>query len=121
MDSFAVLRKTIFCDIDGTIFRHQEDLYANITTVPVLLPGVVSHFSEWHLKDYCIILTTSRPEGCRLTTEAQLRHHGVFYHQLIMGLPYGPRLLINNQNSDDPVMAHSISLDRNKGLKGVEF
>ena len=72
-------RKTILMDIDGTIFHHKDNLYHMAKDVPILLDGTIEKLLEWRVKEYCIVLTTARPEGCRTATEEQLRNAGVFY------------------------------------------
>ena len=44
-------RKTIFCDIDGTIVYHQPTLYEIITSKIQILDNVIQKFSEWREKD----------------------------------------------------------------------
>ena len=113
--------KTIFCDIDGTLFFHRGDLHKQITEEPLLLENVKEKLVEWDRKGYNIILVTGRRESCRKRTEEQLKEAGVFYDQLIMGLGGGERILINDlkPDSDNPT-AHAINLIRNKGGKDVE-
>ena len=113
--------KTIFCDIDGTLFRHGGDLYKQIMIKPSLLVGVKEKIVEWDRKGYNIILTTGRKESCRKITEEQLARAGIFYDQLVMGLGGGCRVLINDlkPNSEEPT-AVAINLERNKGVKDVE-
>jgi hypothetical protein len=113
-------RKTIFCDIDGTIFAHGKNLSTMVTNKPKLLPGVLDKFLEWRSKDYCIVITTARPEGCRNITIKQLNEHGLFYDQLIMGLPVGPRVVINDKKTDGMVTSYAICVDRNSGLENIE-
>jgi phosphatidate phosphatase PAH1 len=113
-------RKTIFCDIDGTLFEHKKDLHAMITKDPSILPGVIEKFSEWRNKDYYIILTTARPEGCRNITEKQLASFGIFYDRMIMGLPVGPRVVINDKKPDGLITSYAVCIERNDGLKGVK-
>lgn len=115
------LRKTVFCDIDGTLFEHKDNLSIMIAEEAKLLPGVIERFLEWREKDYYIILTTARPEGCRLTTERQLQGFGIFYDKLIMGLPIGPRVVINDKKSDGKITSYAVCIDRNSGLKDVEI
>lgn len=119
MNELGRNRKTIFCDIDGTIFVHGKTLTAMVTNKPRLLPGVVEAFSEWRRKDYCIVLTTARPEGCRNITIKQLNELGLFYDQLIMGLPVGPRIVINDKKLDGLVTSFAVSIDRDEGLINV--
>jgi hypothetical protein len=113
--------KTIFCDIDGTLFHHSGDLHKQTMLKPGLLDGVKEKIVEWDRKGYNIILTTGRKESCRKVTEEQLAHAGIFYDQLVMGLGGGCRVLINDlkPNSETPT-AVAINLERNKGVKNVE-
>ena len=69
-------RKTILMDIDGTIFYHKDNLYHMVKDVPVLLDGTIERLLEWRVKEYYIVLTTARPEGCRSATEEQLKNIG---------------------------------------------
>jgi phosphatidate phosphatase PAH1 len=114
-------RKTIFCDIDGTLFEHKKDLHAMVTEEPCILPGVIEKFSEWRSKDYYIMLTTARPEGCRNITEKQLASFGIFYDRLVMGLPVGPRVVINDKKPDGLITSEAVCLIRDSGLLDVEI
>lgn len=116
------MTKTIFCDIDGTILRHKGDIYRNILEPPEILEGVLDRFREWDKKNYRIILTTGRKEGSREETKEQLKSLGINYDDLLMGLPNGDRILINDKkpNSIDNT-AYSYNLVRNSGMKNLEF
>lgn len=118
---FRELRKTVFCDIDGTIFLHKESLHDMVAYTATLLPGVIAKFTEWREKDYYIVLTTARPEGTRSATMKQLNDWGIFFDQLVMGLPVGPRVVINDRKPDGTNTALSICIPRNEGLKNVEI
>lgn len=114
-------RKTIFCDIDGTLFYHRDSLSDMISHKPHLLNGVLEKFQEWREKDYFIILTTARPEGTRIQTELQLKSVNIFYDKLIMGLPVGPRVVINDMKPNGMITAEAINLKRNSGLSEVDI
>ena len=113
-------RKTILMDIDGTIFHHKDNLYHMVKDVPILLDGTIEKILEWRVKEYYIVLTTARPEGCRSATEEQLKNAGVFYDQLVMGLPAGPRVLINDMKPDGTITAEGVNLVRNEGIYEVD-
>tara|TARA_Y100000816_G_C25983649_1_gene513673 strand:+ start:287 stop:643 length:357 start_codon:yes stop_codon:yes gene_type:complete len=114
--------KTVFCDIDGTLFYHHGDLHKQITETPVLLEHVKETLVDWDRKGYNIILTTGRKESTRKLTEIQLEKAGIFYDQLIMGLGGGERILINDlkPNSSNET-AKAYNLKRNKGLLDVKI
>ena len=65
------------------------------------------------------MLTTARPEGCRAATEYQLRSEGLFWDQLVMGLPVGPRVVINDIKPNGTLTARAINVKRNEGLSSV--
>ena len=113
--------KTIFCDIDGCALKHHGNIGKIATEQCELLPGVEETFADWAYKGYTIVLTTGRPESLRTLTERQLTVLGLYYHHLIMDLPRGQRVLINDfkpgRNQDAAV---GVSVKRNEGLKDVD-
>jgi hypothetical protein len=114
--------KTIFCDIDGTLFYHHGDLFKQITEKPVLLPGVKEKIVEWDKLGYNIILTTGRKESCRDLTKNQLEKAGIFYDQLVMGIGGGTRVLINDLKvNSNKETAQAINLVRNTGVDNVKI
>ena len=113
-------RKTILMDIDGTIFYHKDNLYHMVKDVPFVLDGTIEKLLEWRVIEYYIVLTTARQEGCRSATEEQLKNAGVFYDQLVMGLPAGPRVLINDLKPDGTITAEGVNLVRNEGIYEVD-
>ena len=118
----AIHIKTIFCDIDGCIFRHRGDIIKILTGPRELLPGVQEAFKQWCHKGYTIILTTGRPESSRSSTVQQLRHSGLFFNHLIMDLPRGQRVIINDIKPPAIEMtAACVNIERNKGLENVDI
>lgn len=113
--------KTIFIDIDGTILRHNGNLSEQIMTTPEVLPKVLERFNEWNKKGYHIVLTTGRKECMREMTVKALLAGGVFYDQLIMGLPRGERILINDTKPEMDNTASAFVVKRNMGLGEIEL
>lgn len=114
--------KTVFCDIDGTLLNHTGDIIKNNLEKPVILPAVTDVLKQWDRASYTLVLTTGRKESLRSHTENQLRESGIFYDQLIMGLPNGDRILINDRKTNSPRnTAYAINLVRNSGLGNVDF
>lgn len=68
-----------------------------------------------------IVLTTGRKECMRAETEEMLKQLGLFFDYLLMGLPRGCRVVINDMKpgSTEP-MADAVSIPRNLGLVGVD-
>ena len=125
------MKKTIFLDIDGCIFKHHGNLIRQVTIDPILLDGVLEKINEWNEKDYMIILTTGRKKCSRKITEEQLSKYGIFYDKLIMGLPRGERVVINDRktikkangynSASDFNVASAIQINRNEGLSNVNL
>ena len=56
--------KTIFCDLDGTLVKHNEPAEIQSPDLVLeVLPGVLEKFREWDGKGYRIIITTGRKES----------------------------------------------------------
>tara|TARA_R100000084_G_scaffold109409_1_gene76401 strand:- start:3097 stop:3450 length:354 start_codon:yes stop_codon:yes gene_type:complete len=115
------MNKTIFCDIDGTLLKHHGGLYPITQEKPELLPNVIEAIVSWKNKDYKIILTTGRPESMRKLTIDQLNTTGIFYDMLIMGLPRGERIVINDCKPDRTSTAKAINVPRNSGFTAEHF
>jgi hypothetical protein len=67
----------------------------------------------------CIVLTTGRKDCTRCELEAELRLHGLFWDHLIMGLPRGPRVVVNDVKPDGASTAFGCNLLRNAGLAAL--
>ena len=109
---------TIFCDLDGTLVKHNEPAEIQSPDLVLeVLPGVLEKFREWDGKGYRIIITTGRKESARESTIKQLQRAGITYDQLIMGFGGGDSILINDRKpNSDRDTAYAINLERNKGL-----
>lgn len=114
--------KTIFCDIDGTLIRHDSpDIAFKPDYKMTVLSGTLERLLEWDRLGYNIILTTGRRESMRAMTEKQLNEVGIFYDQLVMGIGGGERYLINDNKPDGTITARAISINRNEGIAKIEF
>jgi len=114
--------KTIFCDIDGTLFEHKGDIVKNIKENPNILKKTIEQIKQWEKLNYKIILVTGRKECTRKITEEQLSLFGIVYDTLLMGLPNGERVLINDKKTNNPNnTAYAINVIRNKGLENIDI
>jgi len=114
--------KTIFCDIDGTLVRHNPPTETTSESFKLeLLEGTKEKLLEWDIKGYNIILTTGRRESTRKATEKQLAESGIIYDQLIMGIGGGIRVVINDCKLDGENTSVSITVPRNHGIKDVNI
>ena len=77
--------KTIFCDIDGTLVKHDPpNITSKLDYKMILLEGTIETLLEWDKAGFNIVLTTGRKESLRAVTEKQLSEVGIFYNQLVM-------------------------------------
>jgi hypothetical protein len=114
--------KTIFCDIDGTLVKHDPpSLTAKPNYKMEVLEGTTEKLMEWDKKGYNIILTTGRKESLRAVTEKQLTEAGIFYNCLIMGIGGGARYLINDNKPEGTKAAFAINPIRNTGIKDINL
>jgi hypothetical protein len=115
-------RKTIFCDIDGTlVFQFPFDEFDE-NKVEVL-EGVAETFKRWKDEDYYIVLTTARPEEMREGTIKQMQLAGIHFNQLVMGIGREERYLINNSEKLTPEVSRAIgiSVKRDGGFTDIDF
>ena len=117
------LRKkcTIFCDIDGVLIRHHP----HSTSSPQdneILKGA-DNLSKWKNDGHTIILTTARNEKFRNQTESLLRFFNISYDKLVMSLPAGPRVLINDHKPSKLFtnQAVDIEVERDKGILDINL
>ena len=112
--------KTIFCDIDGVLVKNSAHHFKPFwgTTEPIV-ENIKAMQDLYESGKVHIILTTSRTEEYRHITEEQLKKANFSYHRLIMGLPHGHRLLINDFASTNSYpSASAINLPRNSNELG---
>ena len=114
---------TIFCDIDGTLVKHNKPTEIQQPSYSMqLLEGTLEKLLEWDKNGYTIILTTGRKESLRSVTEKQLCECGIIYDKLIMGIGGGKRYLINDRKPyGDEDYAVAINIDRNVGIGGLDL
>ena len=107
----------VFCDIDGTIFEKPGE--AEITDIDStkVLPGSIEQLQKWYDQGHAIILTTARHSRLRGVTLDQLFYFKVPFTKLLMDLPVGVRILVNdNKPGSKCNRAIAISLNRNEGI-----
>tara|TARA_R100000008_G_scaffold55346_1_gene33951 strand:- start:174 stop:521 length:348 start_codon:yes stop_codon:yes gene_type:complete len=112
--------KTIFCDIDGTLCVHHEDIVRQHSEELQLLPGTLHVLKEWEKKGYRLILVTGRKESHRKELERQLKNAGIFWDYLIMGLSNGVRVMINDMKEEGQERSYGINVVRNLGISELE-
>lgn len=113
---------TIFIDIDGTILYHAGNIQKMLeNNFPTVLPNVIEKMNEWYFRGHHIVLTTARPESYREKTVEDLQGFGLPYHQLVMGVSHGPRIVINDTKPDMKQTAFAFTVERDFGLSGFDI
>ena len=110
-------KSTIFCDIDGTIFKYRKfETYE--TSKPEVLPKVRETISKWRKDGHMVILTTARPSSLYTHTILELSNQAIEFDKLIMGIERGPRILINDMDPNSPgERAIAINTIRDGGIQ----
>ena len=110
--------KTYIIDIDGTLIKHQGkgirfQLYPSDGTVLEAAARVLNTLEQ---QGHHIVLMTARPEAFRDLTVQQLRGAYFVYHQLIMGVTSGERIIVNDTKPDDSPSCSAVVVKRNDGI-----
>lgn len=106
--TLSSLRHTWILDLDGTIVKHNG---YKIDGADSFLPNA-KEFLESLPKDDVIIFMTSRTENEKQLTEKFLNSNAIKYDQILYNIPYGERILINDQKPSGLCTAIAISEKR---------
>ncbi len=106
------LGHTWLLDLDGTVVKHNG---YKLDGADSFLDGAEAFLESIPPKDMVIILT-SRTEAVRNQTEAFLQEHGVRYDAIIYNVPYGERILINDDKPSGLRMAVAVRKERDAAL-----
>jgi len=113
---------TFFVDIDGTIVKYRK--FSELSTA-VLTPiqDVINFLNKSYDEGAHIVITTARPPQYELFTKQELEKLGVKYHQMIMGIGRGTRVVLNDKDPEMPDLprAWGINFTRDKGLQDIEI
>lgn len=114
-------KSTIFCDIDGTIFKYRKfETYES--SQPQTLPNVREQITKWRKDGHMVVLTTARPESLYVHTIKELSNNGIEFDKLVMGIERGPRYVINDMDPNKPgKRAIEINLERDTGFDKINF
>ena len=104
---------TVLFDLDGTLVKHNGYLNEGYD---VLLDGVKDFFNSVPSKDKIIILT-SRKKEFSSQTEEFLTSNRIRFDYIIYDLPYGERILVNDQKPSGLKTALSMNVERDSPLK----
>ena len=105
----SALGHTWIFDLDGTIVKHNG---YKIDGHDSLLPGVKTFFENNVTENDFVILVTSRPNDLKEETIAFLNNNGIKFNEIIFGLPYGERIVVNDKKPSGLSMSKAIDLER---------
>lgn len=99
---------TIFCKIEGTLI---DELNNNF------IKSVVTKINEAFDNGHTIILTTCKSENFRNKLITILHNFKIKFSKLLMGLPNGPQISINNYSDNKNHKSYSFSTKINNGFE----
>ena len=108
---FSGLNKTWCIDIDGTLLKHN----GHLSDEEELLEGVAELFEKISSGDK-VILLTSREEKYKKKTEKFLSDNNIRFDQIIYGLPFGERIMINDRKNSGLQTAYAVNKTRDEKL-----
>ena len=116
------MKKIIVFDIDGTLVQYRK---FNELSTSVLTPiqEVIDVVNKYYDEGAVIVITTARPSSYELFTKQELEKIGVKYHQLVMDLGRGTRVILNDKDPENEQIprAIGINLNRNQGWEGLDI
>lgn len=113
---------TLFVDIDGTLVVYRK--FSELATA-VLTPiqDVIDLVNNYYDNGSHIVITSARPQEYESFTKQELEKIGVKYHQILMGIGRGTRVVLNDKDPENPDLprAVGINLNRDKGIEGLDL
>lgn len=108
----STLGHTWILDLDGTIVKHNG---YKIDGEDSFLPGAKEFLDSIPTNDMIIFLT-SRTDEYKKITEQFLNKNNIKYDYIIYNVPYGERILINDNKPSGLKMSISVNKKRDEGL-----
>ena len=111
---------TFFVDIDGTIVKYRK--FTELSTAKLEpIQDVIDYLNNHYQSGSIIIITTGRPDTYREFTIEELRKIGLNYHQLVMDLGRGTRVIFNDKDPDASHIERAVGFNftRNNGLDSI--
>jgi len=120
--SKIIKTSTFFVDIDGTLVKYRK-FHTLSTSKLEPIQEVIDFMNKSYDEGCHIVITTARTEEYRNFTINELSEIGIKYHQLIMGLGRGTRIVFNDKDPNNPDLdrAVGINLIRDMGFKNINL
>ncbi|HYO09165.1 MAG TPA: hypothetical protein VER17_09350 [Tepidisphaeraceae bacterium] len=106
---------TIFIDLDGTLVQNSAEHFDPIWgTTAGIRENIDAVNALYHSNKVRIVITTTRSEAFREQTVGQLEREGIKYHDLMLGLSHGKRVIVNDFAPTNPYRScDAINIPRN--------
>lgn len=111
--TLSSLRHTWILDLDGTIVKHNGYILDGCDS---FLKGAEEFLKNIN-KDDMVIFLTSRTEEVRERTERFLEDHEIRYDAILYNVPYGERILLNDNKPSGLKTAIAIGRKRDDPFK----
>lgn len=116
--------KTIIIDLDGVIIKHDSGYNSKkkIFTYPFKpINKNMKLIKNEYESGSCIIIMSARPYDEKFNVERELKKNNIFYHQLILGVASGSRVLINDKKKNHPNIKTAVAIEtvRNSNIKKI--
>ena len=113
-------KSTLFCDIDGTLLKYRKfETYKTCKAEPI--ENTINIINNAYENGHSIILTTARPEYLRTHTLKELNDNNIKFHQLIMSIARGNRIVLNDNEFPSINRTFAFNLERNKGFSNNDI
>ena len=107
---------TYLFDLDGVVYENGSQYWSPRWGETKLIQVARDKVNSLYDQGNYVVLVTSRASSNREATLAQLKRDGVKYHQLIMGVYHGARVLVNDFSPTNPYpTAVAINTTRDSG------
>ena len=106
---------TIFVDLDGTLVESSSEYFDPLWgTTKGIKENIDAVNALYNTGKVRVVITTTRSETYRQVTIEQLKREGILYHDLILDLSHGKRVIINDYAATNPYRScDAINIARN--------
>ena len=120
-NTFYPEASTFIFDIDGVILEHDKGFHSELGKYQYPSKPIKNNIkllNSYHSKGEVIILMTARPESERKNLQKELSKLRVQYHKLVMEVPGGTRVLINDKKPSKKNFKTAVAIEtvRNKDI-----
>jgi NDP-sugar pyrophosphorylase family protein/tRNA A-37 threonylcarbamoyl transferase component Bud32 len=119
-DVFYPEGSTFIFDIDGVLLEHDKGFHGNFEKYQYPSKPIIENIkllNSFKSKGDTIVLMTARPETEKKKLEKELLKLNINYHKLVMGVPGGTRILINDKKPTNSKFKTAIAIETKRNRK----